>query len=413
MVSRCVIVGGGQAALQVAVSLRQGRYAGTITILSEEPVAPYQRPPLSKGYMAGAVAAEDLALRPAELYGRLSITLRTGTRAEAIDRAAGSVALATGATVPYDVLVLATGARPRLLPIPGADLDGVHHLRTLADTDALRARVRPGQHLAIIGGGYLGLEAAAAAARVGARVTVLEAQKRVMARVTGEYVAAFLTDAHRAHGVEVMTGAAAGRLERLPGERLRIALADGRELACDDVLVAAGVVPDVGLAEDCGLACDDGIVVDVHGRTGDPAVLAAGDCTNHPNPILGRRLRLESVHNAVEQAKAVARTILGAPAPYAQVPWFYSDQYGLKLQTVGLFDEADRVVIEGSPETSQFAALYLAGDRLVAVDAINSPRAFVLARKLLDRSPSGSVPLSDWTAAAGAAPATRSPVVPA
>lgn len=384
MVNRCVVVGGGQAALQVAVSLRQGRYEGGIAILSDEATAPYHRPPLSKGYLWGEVDPTALSLRPAELYDRLAIDVCVGARVVAVDRDARRVALADDTSVPYDALVLATGARPQRLPIPGvADLECVHHLRTVADADRLRTRLAPDAHLVVVGGGYIGLEVAAAATRLGAQVTVLEAQPRVMARVTGSEVAAFLTEEHRARGVAVITDAFATRFDADPAGGVRVAVRDGREIRCDEVLVAVGVVPNVELAEGCGLACDDGIVVDACGRTSDPAIYAAGDCTNHPNPILERRLRLESVHNAVEQAKAVARAITGSAAPYAQVPWFYSDQYDLKLQTVGLFDDADRTVIEGSPLAREFAVFYLNGDDVVAVDAVNSPRAFVRARKLL------------------------------
>lgn len=383
MVTRCVIVGGGQAALQVAVSLRQSGYEGAVAMLCDEATPPYHRPPLSKGYLWGEVDPARLSLRPSELYERLVIDVAVGARAVAIERGARRVELADGTRVPYDALVLATGARPRRLPIPGTGVDQVHHLRTVGDADRLRERLSPTTRLVVVGGGYIGLEVAAAATRLGARVTVLEAQPRVMARVTGGEVAAFLTDVHRAHGVEVVTDAVVTRFDADTTGGVGIVLRDGRALSCDEVLVAIGGVPNVELAEASGLACDDGIVVDECGRTGDPAIYAAGDCTKHPNPILRRRLRLESVHNAVEQAKAVAHAILGAATPYAQVPWFYSDQYDLKLQTVGLFGDADRVVVQGSPESREFSVHYLRGDRVVAVDAVNSPRAFVRARKLL------------------------------
>ena len=410
---RCVIVGGGQAALQVAVSLRQAGYEGAVAILCDEATLPYQRPPLSKGYLWGELDAARLSLRPSNLYQRLAIDLSVGARAVAVDRSARRVELADGTSVPYDALVLATGARPRRLSIPGADLEPVHHLRTVRDADRLRDRLSRGARLAVVGGGYIGLEVAAAATRLGAGVTVLEALPRVMSRVTGPEVAAFLTDTHRARGVEVMTDAAVTRFEPDPAGGVRIVLRDGQELPCDEVLVAVGVVPNVELAEACGLVCDDGIVVDACGRTRDPAIFAAGDCTNHPNPILGRRLRLESVHNAVEQAKAVASAIAGPAAPYAQVPWFYSDQYDLKLQTVGLFHDADRTSILGSPESREFAVLYLSADRIVAVDAVNAPWAFVRARKLFAGAPDGSLPLSTWRAAGGAAAAPSSMVIPA
>jgi len=398
----CVIVGGGQAALQTAVSLRQHGYDGTVTLLTDEDVPPYHRPPLSKGYLYGDVDTAGLSLRAPELYRRLSIGVRLGARAVAVDRDTRRVVLMDCTTVPYDNLVLATGARPRRLTIPGEELDRVHELRSVRDADRLRERLAPGAHLLVVGGGYIGLEVAAAATQVGARVTVLEAQPRVMARVSGAEVAAFLADEHRARGVDIVTSAVATRFKEDVAGGVRVELADGQEIGCDEVLVAVGVVPNSELAESCGLVCDDGIVVDACGRTGDPRIFAAGDCTNHPNPVLRRRLRLESVHNAVEQAKAVAATIAGAPQRYAQVPWFYSDQYDLKLQTVGLFNDADRVVVRGSREAREFAVFYLDRDRVVAVDAINAPRQFVLARKLLAGATHGSLPLSAWRVAVAA-----------
>jgi len=412
-VKRVVIVGGGQSALQVAITLRQQGHEGTITMLSDEPALPYQRPPLSKTHLAGDADAEGLAFRTPEFYEKLEVEVRLNVRVTAVDRAERRVELEDGSTLEYDVLVLATGARPQRLGLPGEELKQVHVLRTAADSERLRTQLRAGERLVVVGGGYLGLEAAAAATQLGAKVTVLEALPRLMSRVTGARVSTFLTELHRSRGVEVRTEAVAERIEADPEGEVLVVLADGSELPCDEVLVAVGVVPNVELAEGCGLPVDNGIVVDEHGQTEDPAILAAGDCTNHPNPVIGQRLRLESVHNAIEQAKAVAATIVGAPQPYAQVPWFYSDQYDVKLQTVGLFQGADHVVLRGEPAEGKFAVLYLAGDRVIAVDAINSPREFVTARKLLAESPDGTVPLTAWPEGDGDAASSAQMIMPA
>lgn len=396
MVNRVVIVGGGQSAVQTGVTLRQRDFQGTIVMLTDEPALPYQRPPLSKGYLAADAGAESLAFRSPEFYEKLGIEVRLGARVEGVDRGGKRVELADGSGLEYDALVLATGARPQRLGLPGEELRQVHVLRSAADAERLRKELRPGLRLVVVGGGYLGLEAAASATQKGAQVTVLEALPRVMVRVTGARVAAFLTDLHRSHGVDIRTEAVAQKIVADTDGGVRVILEDGEGVPCDVVLVAVGVVPNVELAENCGLPCDNGIIVDEHGGTEDPAIFAAGDCTNHPNPVIGQRMRLESVHNAIEQAKAVAAAIIGSPEPYAQVPWFYSDQYDVKVQTVGLFQGADHVVLRGTPERGQFAVLYLVDDRVVAVDAINSPREFVLGRKLLAAAPDGSVPLSDW-----------------
>jgi len=399
----CVIVGGGQAAVQTALSLRQAGFRDPIAILCGEPAAPYQRPPLSKAYLAGEIDAERLAFRPRELYEKLGVDVREGAIAAAVDRAERRVALEDGTSLPYDALVLATGARPRPLGIAGEESERVHRLRTLADAKALRGRLRLGGRLVIVGGGYIGLEVAAVASKRGVRATIVEALPRLMSRVTGSEVAAFLTDVHRANGVEILTGAQASGLVREPdGGGVQLALADGRRVVADDVIVAVGVVPNVELAAACGLACEDGIVVDEHGRTSDPAIFAAGDCTSHPSALLGRRLRLESVHNAIEQGKAVARAVVGdLSEPYVQAPWFWSDQYDLKLQTVGLWSRADRTVVHGDPEARSFSVLYLDDDGVVAVDAVNAPREFLLARKLFAEHASGAIPLDAWFHALG------------
>ncbi|RMF97865.1 MAG: pyridine nucleotide-disulfide oxidoreductase [Gammaproteobacteria bacterium] len=379
-----VIVGAGHAAGQAAISLRQGGWQGSISIVGEEPYPPYQRPPLSKKFLAGELPLERLYLRPETFYAEHDIDLRLGSRITAIDREAHRLTLGDGGELAYDKLILATGSRVRRLALPGGELTGVHYLRNIDDVLALQEGFEPGARLVIIGAGYIGLEVAAVAVKSGLVVTVLEAADRVMGRVVSPEVSAFYQREHTRAGVRL-------RLETPPGTRIggegrvsSVIEGDGREHRAELVLIGIGVLPVTELAEAAGLDCDNGIVVDEYCRTADPDILAIGDCTNHPNALLGRRLRLESVHNAQEQAKTAARTLLGRLEPYADVPWFWSDQYDLKLQIAGLGDPGCRRVIRGEPGERSFAVFHCGDDgRLVAVEAINSPREFMLGRKLI------------------------------
>jgi 3-phenylpropionate/trans-cinnamate dioxygenase ferredoxin reductase subunit len=382
MTEHLVIVGGGQAAAQAVQSLRQQNYAGAITLVSEEPHPPYQRPPLSKKYLAGELTRERLFLRPASFYADKGVTLELGRRVEELSLGARRVRLDDGRTLSYDRLLLATGSRVRRLEVPGAALDGVHYLRTLADADAIVASLRPGARVLLVGAGYIGLEVAAVVRGRGHEVTVLEAADRVMSRTVSPEVAAFYDARHRAAGVVLHYGAAVAALHGAANVTAA-ETPDGRSFACDAVVVGIGIVPNVELAAAAGLPCDNGIVVDEFARTADENVVAAGDCTNHPQPLLGRRVRLESVPNAVHQGKVAAGTLAGAPAAYSEVPWFWSDQYDLKLQIVGLSSGHDEVVLRGDPATRSFAAFYLEGGRLLAVDAVNSPREFAAGKKLV------------------------------
>jgi 3-phenylpropionate/trans-cinnamate dioxygenase ferredoxin reductase component len=382
MSERVVIVGAGQAGVQVAVSLRQLKFEGEILLLGDEPHPPYQRPPLSKKYLMGEMAADRTWLRSQAYYERTRIDLRLATRVRALDRARGAVELEGGAREPYDVLVLATGSRARVLPIPGAGLPGVLYLRTLADADRIRARAAPGLRAVVVGGGYIGLEVAASLTAFGCRVVVLEAQARVLNRVVGEPVSAFFDGEHRRHGVEIRTGVGVEALEG--NERVReVLLADGERVAADLVVIGVGAVPDDDLARAAGLEIGNGLVVDEVGRTSDRRVFAAGDLTDHPSPLFGRRLRLESVHNAIAQAKTVAQAILGEARPYAEVPWFWSDQYDLKLQIAGIFGPEVEIVLRGEPASRSFSCLHLANDRLLAIDAINRGADFLAAQRLI------------------------------
>ncbi len=381
-IDRVVVVGAGQAGAQVSFSLRQWGYAGEIVLIGDEPSPPYERPPLSKDLLKGAIAEDRLFFKTTAWYAQNNVELRTGAYATAIDRGRRAVLLAGGGELAYDALVLATGSRPRPLPIAGADLPGVFELRTIADTRVIAAAMQPGARVLVVGAGYIGLEVAAVARSLGLDVTVLEAMDRVLARVAGVVVSDFFEAEHRAHGVDLRCGA---RLEAFEGRgKLEaVRLADGTRIHAEVAVVGIGILPREELAKACGLACDNGIVVDRDARTSDPAVFAAGDCTRRPLVHYARSGRLESVHNAIEQGKLVAAAIVGRERPSEDVPWFWSDQYDIKLQIVGLSGGHDRVVVRGRPADRKFAAFYLREGRLLAVDAINSPMEYMASKLLI------------------------------
>ncbi len=382
MAEHLVIVGGGQAAAQAIQSLRQQSFAGPITLVCDEPYPPYQRPPLSKKYFAGELTRERLLLRPAAFYTEKDVTLLLNARAEELEPAARRLRLHDGRTLTYDRLLLATGSRARTLEVPGTELAGVHYLRTIADVDAITASLTAGARVLLIGAGYIGLEAAAVARQRGFDVTVLEATSRAMSRAVSVEVSAFYEMSHRAAGVALHCGAAVKALQGTT-RVTAVETTDGRSFPCDVVIIGIGIVPNVELAAAAGLPCNNGIVVDELARTDDAHIVAAGDCTNHPLPLLERRVRLESVPNAIHQAKVAAATLLGAPAAYSEVPWFWSDQYDLKLQIAGLSTGYDEVVLRGDMGKRSFAAFYLRGGQLLAVDAVNSPREFMAGKKLV------------------------------
>lgn len=342
-----IIAGAGHAAGQVAVSLRQDGFSGHIVMIGEEPYLPYQRPPLSKKYLSGEFELDRMFIRHRKFYDEHDIDIRLSTRVEKIDRDEQAVTLSDGKQEHYHCMVLATGSRVRRLRIPGHDLAGIHYLRSIEDVHRIRADFRPGARLVIIGAGYIGMETAAVAVTHGLEVTVVETADRIMARALAPEVSAFFDRVHRDAGVRILCNRdpraeilGDGRVESLRG-------ADGLELPADLIIAGIGIVPTTDIAEAAGLECHDGIVVDECCRTSDPHILAIGDCTNHPNHLLGRRLRLESVHNAQEQAKTAAATLCGKLKPYNQIPWFWSDQYDLKLQIVGLSGDHDQVIIRG------------------------------------------------------------------
>ncbi len=382
MGAKVAIAGAGHAAGQVVASLRQKKFDGTIVLIGEEPWLPYQRPPLSKKFLAGELDAERLHFKPRSFYDHPQIEVRLETRIDAIDRAAKRLALAGNETLSYDTLVVSTGARPRKLGVPGVDLAGVHYLRTIADVNAIRHELGKGTRLAIVGAGYIGLEVAAVASQLGAKVTVMEMEDRVMSRVVSPPVSAFYQNEHAAHGVDIMLSTGVSGFSG-NGKVTAVNLSDGNQVRTDVVIIGIGIVPNTELASDAGLEVDNGIVVDDHCRTSDPHIFAVGDCTQHPNEVLGRRVRLESVHNALEQAKTAAANICGEDSRYAQVPWFWSDQYDLKLQIAGLSQGHDQIVIRGDTGTRSFACLYLRQGQLIAVDAINSPKDFMQSKALI------------------------------
>lgn len=380
-----VIVGAGQAGAEVATALRQNGYSHPITLIGEERHVPYRRPPLSKTFLAGEATLESLHLKPEEVYQRHGIGCRLGVRVTAIDTGARRLWLADGTELPYGDLVLATGGHPRTLPVPGADSERVHYVRTVDDVLRLREYFRPGARLVLVGGGYIGLETAAVAVKAGLKVTVVEAQDRVLARVAAPALSAFYEAVHRGHGVEIMTGTAVESLET-DGDGTRVWLSDGRDRRADIVIVGVGLVPGTRLAEEAGVVVSpQGIVVDAVCRTSVPGVYAVGDCTYHENDFYGRHMRVESVPNATEQARLLAAALCGKPARYAAVPWFWSDQYDLKLQMAGLSEGYDETVVRGDWDLPSFIVFYLRDGVLISVDSVNRAQDFMIARRMVAR----------------------------
>ena len=393
-----VIVGAGQAGGEAALALREADPAGAITIVGDEPHAPYERPPLSKDVLTGDAEPAVTYLRDRAFYAERGIDLRLDASVTAIDRSGRGVALSDGSSLAYDRLLIATGARARRLDLPGGGLDGVFYLRDIDDSLRLRAALVPGARLVVIGGGYIGLEVAASARKRGCEAMVVELAGRIMNRVVAPEMSDHFAALHRAAGVEIRTATTVAAIEG-DGRVRELALSDGTRVAADAVVIGVGIVPNVELAEDAGLEVDDGIRVDAFARTADPGVFAAGDATNHFNPLLGRSLRLESWQNAQNQAIAAARNMAGAEAAYAEIPWFWSDQHGVNLQMVGAPESWDQVVrrdAAGAGDAERFTLFYLAGDRLVAANAVDNARDIRPSRLLIERgTPLAAAELAD------------------
>lgn len=396
MTQRVIIVGAGHAAAQLAPSLRKQGWEGEIAIIGDEPYAPYQRPPLSKEFMSGEKDDKEILIRPEAAYEKHGIELRLNQSVLAINLVENTLVLDNGERLTYDKLALCTGARARKINLPGSDLDGVCYLRTLDDVKNIKRylgvnkSIAPSLRAVIVGGGYIGLETAAALTKLGVYVTVLEMQERVLARVTALEVSEFYQRVHAEEGASIRTNMVVSHIEggRKDSDKypLKVCCDNGEYFDADLVIVGVGVIPNVELAEAAGLAVENGITVDEFAFTSDTNIVAVGDCANHPSGLLGRRLRLESVPNAVEQAKTAAASICGLKLPYMSYPWFWSDQYDLKLQIAGLNQGFDQVVIRGDREGSRsFVAWYLKQGQLLAADCINRPKEFLVAKQLLSR----------------------------
>lgn len=381
-----VIIGAGQAGAQAVMSLRAEGYEGPIRMIGDEPEPPYQRPPLSKKFLAGEIGFDRVELKPAEFYAGAHCDLMLGCHVAAIERSKKVVLTSDGHELAYDKVLIATGSRVREINVPGFDLEGVHYLRTVGDVKELQANFREGARLVVVGGGYIGLEVAAVAKKHGIDVTVLETAERVMARVVDPIVSHFYERVHKEEGVKIRLGVTVAGFEGEGGRITHVVSGEGESFPCDFVVVGIGIIPNVELAEAADIKVENGIVVDACARTSDADIFAAGDCTNHPNDIYGRRLRLESVHNAIEQAKAAAAAIAGKEKPYDQVPWFWSDQYDLKLQIAGLSTGYTQAVVRGDPKSSRsFAVFYLKDGVIIAVDAVNRAPEFMMSKMLIAR----------------------------
>ncbi|MGQ0445257.1 MAG: NAD(P)/FAD-dependent oxidoreductase [Beijerinckiaceae bacterium] len=401
--STIAIIGGGQAGAEAATLLRQNRFEGRIVLAGEEDYLPYMRPPLSKAFLAGEIGKDALIYKSSLAYEKTRVEMRLGVRVETIDRGAKTLLIKGSAPLRYDKLVIATGGRARELAVPGAGLRNVFYLRTIADVEALRPLIEAPRRLAIVGGGYIGLEAAAVAVKHNLAVTVLEGAPRVLARVTAPDLSQFYERIHREAGVDIRTGVTVGRFTAGDegGSVGGVLCAGGQSFAADIVLIGIGLVPNIELAEQAGLAVDDGIVVDAECRTSDPDIYAIGDCAIHAHHgFLERKIRLESVPNALEQARAAAASIMGRPIPAATAPWFWSDQYDLKLQMAGVSDGYEELAIRGNMEASSFIAFYLKEGRVIGADSVNRLGEFMAAKRIVgERMEIAAARLADESAA--------------
>ncbi len=377
-----VIIGASHAAVEVISTLRQKGLEEKITLIGDEASLPYQRPPLSKAYYKNEMDEDKLLLKTQEFYTKNNVELKLNCRATSIDRKEKTITLDNGETINYRKLILATGTRARHLPGVSQEITNIHYLRTKADVDKLKDLHKSGKRLLIVGAGYIGLEIAASAVKKGMHVTVLENMERVLARVTSPTISGFYQKLHKDNGVDIRLQAGLEKFTKVDNATFAV-LASGEEIAFDSAIVGIGVIPNIELAENADLPCENGIIVDQYTKTEDTDIYAIGDCSNHPNTLYDRRIRLESVPNAVDQAKVAAANICGESAEYNSLPWFWSDQYDIKLQTAGLLQDHDELIVRGDIESHKFSVCYLQQGRLIAMDAINSPADFMMSKKLI------------------------------
>ena len=377
-----LIIGAGQSAIQCISTLKKEGYSGSITLVGEEEHLPYQRPPLSKGFLEDSIGKERLYFKKLEFFTENKVQLYLGLAAEKLDIENQKVYLSDNSELEFDKLVLATGSRVRYLNFPGSELKSIFYLRNLDDAEAIKKDLETSDSLVIIGAGYIGLETAAIAAKKNKTVTVIEMADRVMNRTVDPQISEYYLNLHQSYGVKFHFNTSLETINK-SSDSLEVVCSDGTEVKADSVLIGAGVIPNIELAEDSGIYCNNGIIVDEFGQTNFKNIYACGDCTNHPNKILNKNLRLESVHNAMEQAKTVASSVLNNPMEYSQVPWFWSDQYDHKLQIVGLSGDHDLVTMRGNTNDAKFMLFYTKDEELIAVDAINNPKEFLISRKLV------------------------------
>ena len=377
-----VIVGGGQSAAQCVLTLRRNDFKAPITIISEEHHLPYQRPPLSKEYLAGEVSLDRVYMKSQDFFDQNNVVIKHSMKAISLDRESKTINLSSGDNIEYKNLVIATGSRVRELDVEGSHLNNINYLRTIDDSNDLKKYFKSGKKLVIIGAGYIGLEVAAAAVKKGLKVTVVEMADRVMNRTVDPVISEYFDNLHRNNGVEIFLESALERFEGKSGVE-KVICTNNKTVEADGVVVGVGILPNQEIAESAGLKCNNGILVDEYGRTEDPSIFACGDCTNHPNFYMKKNIRLESVHNALEQAKTVAMSLMGKLEKYDQVPWFWSDQYDDKLQIVGLSGDHDEIVTRGSVEAGTFLLFYLKKGELIAVDSVNNPKDFLISKKLV------------------------------
>ena len=377
-----LIIGAGQSAIQCISTLKKEGYSGSITLVGEEEHLPYQRPPLSKGFLEDSLNKERLYFKKLEFFTENKVQLYLGLSAEKLEIEYQKVYLSDDSELEFDKLVFATGSRVRLLDFPGSELKSIFYLRDLDDAEAIKKDLETSENLVIIGAGYIGLEAAAIAAKKNKKVTIIEMADRVMNRTVDPQISEYYLNLHESYGVKFHFNTSLETINEVSNS-LEVVCSDGTEVKADSVLIGAGVVPNIELAEEAGIYCDNGIIVNEFGQTNFKNIYACGDCTNHPNKILNKNLRLESVHNAMEQAKTVASSVMNNPMEYNQVPWFWSDQYDHKLQIVGLSGDHDMVTMRGNTNDAKFMLFYTKDEELIAVDAINNPKEFLISRKLV------------------------------